>query len=75
MIKTLIRYFKPHRKLFFLDMICAVLASLIELSFPVISRKAMYDMLPNKAFQTFFTVMTIVAVAYLLRALCYYVMT
>lgn len=75
MIKTLIRYFKPHRKLFFLDMVCAVLASLIELSFPVISRKAMYDMLPNKAFQTFFTVMTIVAVAYLLRALCYYVMT
>ena len=75
MIKTLIRYFKPHRKLFFLDMVCAVLASLIELSFPVISRKAMYDMLPNKAFQTFFTVMSIVAVAYLLRALCYYVMT
>ncbi len=75
MIKTLIRYFKPHRKLFFLDMVCAVMASLIELSFPVISRKAMYDMLPNKAFQTFFTVMTIVAVAYLLRALCYYVMT
>lgn len=75
MIKTLIRYFKPHRKLFFLDMVCAVLASLIELSFPVISRKAMYDMLPNKAFQTFFTVMTIVAVAYFLRALCYYVMT
>lgn len=75
MIKTLVRYFKPHRKLFFLDMVCAVLASLIELSFPVISRKAMYDMLPNKAFQTFFTVMTIVAVAYLLRALCYYVMT
>ncbi len=71
----LVRYFKPHRKLFFLDMVCAVLASLIELSFPVISRKAMYDMLPNKAFQTFFTVMTIVAVAYLLRALCYYVMT
>lgn len=75
MIKTLVKYFKPHRKLFFLDMICAVLASLIELSFPVISRKAMYDMLPNKAFQTFFTVMTIVAVAYVLRAVCYYVMT
>lgn len=75
MIKTLVKYFKPHRKLFFLDMICAVLASLIELSFPVISRKAMYDMLPNKAFQTFFTVMAIVAVAYVLRALCYYVMT
>lgn len=75
MIKTLVKYFKPHRKLFFLDMICAVLASLIELSFPVISRKAMYDMLPNKAFQTFFAVMAIVAVAYVLRALCYYVMT
>lgn len=75
MIKTLVKYFKPHRKLFYLDMICAVLASLIELSFPVISRKAMYDMLPNKAFQTFFTVMAIVAVAYVLRAVCYYVMT
>lgn len=75
MLKTLFKYFKPHMKLFILDMICAVLASMVDLIFPFISRKAMYDLLPNKAFRAFFTVMMIVMLAYLLRAVCYYIMT
>ncbi|MEE3420777.1 MAG: ABC transporter ATP-binding protein [Lachnospiraceae bacterium] len=75
MIKLLISYFKPHRKIFILDMICAVIAALIDVAFPIISRYAMYDLLPNKAFQAFFTLMVIVGIAYILRAICYYVMT
>lgn len=75
MLKTLFKYFKPHMKLFILDMVCAVLSSMVDLMFPIVSRKAMYDLLPNKAFRAFFVVMFIVFMAYFLRAICYYIMT
>ena len=74
MIKLLVRYFRPHRALFFLDMACAVIAAVVDVSFPVVSRHAMYDLLPEKAYRAFFTVMIIVGIAYLIRAVCYYVM-
>lgn len=32
-----ISYFKPHRKLFFLDMACALAIALIDLAFPFVS--------------------------------------
>ena len=75
MLKTLFRYFKPHMGLFILDMSCAVLAAAIELSFPVISRQVMNTLLPDQAYRTFFLVMLIVGLAYVLRSVCYYIMT
>lgn len=74
-MKKLISYFKPHMKLFVIDMVCAVLAAAIELAFPAISRYAMYELLPGKAFRTFFVIMGIILIFYVLRAFCYYVMT
>ncbi len=68
-------YFRPHRRLFFLDMACALVISLVDLAFPLVSRSAMYDLLPNRAFAAFFTVMAVVAAAFVLRALLYFVVT
>lgn len=75
MIKTMLKYFKPHIRLFILDMICAVFAAGVELMFPTASRHAMYDLLPYKKFSAFFTLMIIVAVFYILRSLAYYIMS
>ncbi len=75
MLKTLLRYFKPHMKLFLLDMFCAVLASAIDLAFPMVSRYAMYTLLPDRLFGAFFALMTAVAVSYVIRSVCFYVMT
>ena len=75
MLKTLLRYFKPHMKLFLLDMFCAVLASAIDLAFPMVSRHAMYTLLPDHLFGAFFALMTAVAVSYAIRSVCFYVMT
>ena len=75
MIKTLLKYFRPHMRLFVLDMICAVTVSGIDLAFPLISRKVMYELLPEQVYRTFFTVMAIVACAYLLRSACYFIMS
>lgn len=75
MLRDLSRYFKPHRKIFALDMTCAIMIAFIDLAFPLVSRTAMYELLPQSKYRTFFVVMAIVAVAYVLRSGCYYIMT
>jgi len=68
-------YFRPHRKLFAIDMACAVTASAIDLAFPYISRMSMEKYLPENMYRTFFTVMGIVVLAYVLRSVLYYIIT
>ena len=62
-----LHYFKNHKKLFFLDICCAVLISCVDLAFPLVTRTALYDLLPESRYQTFFLVMGIMAGAYVLR--------
>ena len=47
-------YIAGHKKLFVIDMICAVIVSVIDLVFPYISRISMQNLLPTKMFMTFF---------------------
>ncbi len=68
-----ISYFVPHRKLFFLDMTCALMICLIDLAFPFISRWCMYTLLPESAWGTFWRVMGIVFIAYILRSVFTYI--
>ncbi len=68
-------YFKPHRKLFAVDMLCAVTAAAVDLIFPYVSKKSMELYLPNQLFRTFFIVMGIIIIAYIFRSACYYVIT
>ena len=75
MLRRLFHYFKPHRKLFALDLFCAFMVSAVDLAFPLVSRHAMYQMLPNNMYRAFFTLMFCVAFFYLLRSVCYYLMT
>ena len=67
-LQMFLNYFKPHRKLFFLDLTCALLISLIDLAFPAVSRWCMYELLPQSAFRTFFSVMAVIFAAFTLRA-------
>ena len=74
-LKVFLGYFRPHWKLFALDLSCALAASLIDLAFPLAARRAMYTMLPNKAFEAFFTIMAVFVVAFVLKAVLQYVIT
>ena len=74
-MQIFLHFFKPHMGLFILDMVCALTVSLIDLAYPLISRWAMYELLPQNAFQTFFTVMAVVVFAYIVRAFLYYIIT
>ena len=55
-LSILFTYFKPHRGLFILDLVCATVVALIDLAFPLVTRKSMYDLLPNQQYRTFFIV-------------------
>ena len=63
-----LHYFKNHWKLFLLDITCAVLIAAIDLSFPLITRTALYEWLPNQQYRFFFTIMIVVAAFYGVRA-------
>lgn len=66
-------YFKNHKKLFFVDVMCAVGIAAIDLLFPLVTRSALYDMLPEKMYQTFFTVMIAVLCCYVLRSVLQFI--
>ncbi len=68
-------YFKPHMKLFVIDMLCAFAVSIIDLIFPIVSRRSMQTYLPDKLFSAFFIVIAVLLAAYLLKAVFYYIIT
>ena len=67
-IMIFLSYFKNHKGLFAIDVLCAVLIAAIDLAFPLVTRSALYDMLPGKMYRTFFTVMIVVVCCYVLRS-------
>ena len=62
-------YFGKHKRLFAIDILCATLIAAIDLAFPLVTRNALYNMLPNQLYRTFFTVMVAVVCSYVLRSL------
>ena len=64
-----ISYFANHKKLFALDILCACGIAAIDLTFPLVTRTALYTWLPNEVYRTFFVVMSIMVCSYLLRSL------
>ena len=72
-ILIFLTYFKNHKKLFAVDVLCAVLIAAIDLTFPLVTRSALYDMLPGQMYKTFFTVMVAVVCCYVLRSFLQFV--
>ena len=66
-------YFKNHKKLFAIDVMCAMLIAAIDLTFPLVTRSALYDMLPGKMYKTFFIIMVAVVLSYVLRSYLNYI--
>ena len=73
LIRSFLHYFKPHKNLFMLDMFCAVLVSLIDLAFPMVTRWALNDLLPARNYRAFFILMFSVLIFFVLRAILFFV--
>lgn len=53
LLRIFFSYFKPHRKLFVIDMVCALLIAVVDLAFPLVSRWSLNELLPQGAFRYF----------------------
>ncbi len=48
LLKRFIKYYKPHKKIFILDMIASFLVAVIGMGYPIITRYMLNDFIPNK---------------------------
>lgn len=67
LLKRFVKYYKPHKGLLFLDLVCALLLSAIDLAFPMISKTALNDFLPKSDFRSFFVIVLVLLVLFVLR--------
>ena len=74
-VPIFLSYYKPHMKLFILDMCCALGIALVDLAFPWASRTALNELLPQNLFGAFFSVMALLLAAYALRSVMYFIVT
>ena len=72
-LSIFLSYFKNHKKLFAIDVACAVGIAAIDLMFPLVTRNALYEMLPNQMYRTFFVIMAAVVCSYVLRSFLNYI--
>ena len=47
MLKKFISYYKPHKKMFFLDLLAAFFISICDLFYPILTRTILYDFIQN----------------------------
>ncbi|MGI6297609.1 MAG: hypothetical protein ACOX1T_00110 [Saccharofermentanales bacterium] len=74
-LSLFLSYYKPHRKLLLLDLLCALGISLIDLAFPMATRHALQVMLPQGLFWQFYLLIGSFVLLYLLRTLMQFVIT
>ena len=72
-LRIFLSYFGNHKRLFFVDLLCAVCIAAIDLLFPLVTRHALYELLPNNMYRTFFILMGTVILCYVLRSVLNYI--
>ena len=74
-LRVFLTYYRPHWKLLAIDMFCVLVSSFANLLVPAASRSAMRELLPKGLYRTFFAVMALLLLAYLIKAVMNYTMT
>ena len=50
MLKRFISYYRPHKRLFAMDMTASLLISVIGMVYPVVTNRMLNDYIPNRAY-------------------------
>lgn len=72
-LRDFFKYFKPHKKLFLIDMTCALIMGLISISFPLLINYALDTFLPSLQMGSFFAVVIGVLLMYVIYGVLTYV--
>ncbi|MBR3592568.1 MAG: ABC transporter ATP-binding protein [Clostridia bacterium] len=74
MLKRFLSYYKPHKKIFILDMLAALTMSVIGIFYPIITRRLLNDFMPNKKYTEIIVCGSLLLIVYLMRmGLSYFV--
>jgi len=73
MLRKFISYYRPHMKLFMLDIACAFMMAGIDLVFPQLTQRTLDQYIPNGQMQTLLIMIIIMAALYTLRMLFNYI--
>lgn len=74
MLKKFISYYKPYKKLFFLDLFVATISALCDLFYPMITREIANNSIPNREIRAIGIFAGVLLVIYLIKMLCAYFM-
>lgn len=74
-LRLFFSYYKPYKKIFLLDLFCALGIALIALSFPLLSRYALGVLLPIKAYTSFALLMGGLFLLYCLSSIFNYIVS
>ena len=67
MLKRFLNYYKPHKKMLVLDLLAALLTSVIGMVYPIVTNKMLNDYIPNKLYSTVVAAGVLVLVLYVVR--------
>ncbi len=67
MLKRFVRYYKPYRKIFILDMLASLSVAIIAIVYPIITREMLNDLIPNKKFDMIIIFGIVLLLIYLLK--------
>ncbi|MGX7024021.1 ABC transporter ATP-binding protein [Vagococcus hydrophili] len=73
MLKRFISYYKPYRALFILDFSCAIIAAILELSFPVIVNQVIDKIMPTGNLRLIFMVSAMLLFFYIINTVFQYI--
>ena len=73
MIKRFVQYYKPHKKLFLLDFLCAFLISIIDLISPIVAKNIVDSIIPSKNLKLLITIGFVLLIIYILRSILQYI--
>ena len=74
-IREFASYYKPHMRIFTLDLCCALVISLVDILFPVFTRKVLYDYIPNQLMRTFMLMAALMLVMFMIRTAAQWMVT
>lgn len=77
-LKKFIKYYKPYKTVFFIDLLCATIISAIDLAFPQLLRtltKTLFAGAPGKIISALIPITIGLLVAYIIQTVCRYYVT
>lgn len=75
MLRRFFSYYRPYKKLFFIDFTCAIVAGLLELAFPYAVQVFIDDLLPGQNWNLIILACIVLLTIYVLNAVLQYVVT